>query len=282
MSMLQEEIASRLDEARRVAETAPRPRQEGMTLLDAAILLYRADQHLAGWRATLLEARRQGTLTQKAVKRFNMAEAGAYRLKLQIYVTVLDRAASVLPLLRSQDLARVLPAPEVPLPLLTSPELRLLPMGNPGVPAAVAALGAVPAIVWVIAALLLLGLGIGATYIIATKAAEVAHYEEQVRGEAEAARARLHAIGQCVASGNTLEACTRMASEAVPGAPTPPPPRDTIKDLEKAGTYLVWGLVAVAGLSILPVVVGAFQSLRGIAPKSEPAPAPDPSVYTGP
>lgn len=262
-----EMLQARLAEAQRLAETAPQPSPENMTLLDAAILCYRVDKRLDEWRETLLLARSVGVLTQAEVKRFNMAQVGAYRLTMNVYATTLERAAALVPFVDGPDLARVIPAPAAPVPFLTTSELRMLPRG-------VGELGTVTVVALVIiAALLVLGLWLGTVYILSTKATEMIRYKDQVDADAQAAKARVAAIQQCIVAGGTVESCTRAAAAAVPTPPAPPPPRDALKDMETAGTYLVWAMIGVAGLSLLPVITGTFQSLRGLAPAPASPPA---------
>jgi hypothetical protein len=265
-----EMLEARLAEAERLAQTTPTPSPQNMTLIDAAILAYRVGQRMEAWRASLLELRSVGVLTQADVKRFNRAQVGEYRVQMAIYASVLNTASRFIPRVVFNSLVRVLPSPTPPTPFLTTAELRLLPrgIGNPAAAAAApaAAASAIPISLWIIAALLVLGLGIGITYIVAAKATEMINYAASVDAEEQAAKARVTAIQTCIAQGGGVEACARAMAVAVPTPPLPPEPKDPLKGLEQAGTYLVWGLVAVAGLSVLPVITGTIQSLRSIAP----------------
>jgi hypothetical protein len=272
-----EMLEARLAEAQRLAQTTPTPSPQSMTLADAAILAYRIDQRMTAWRTSLLELRAVGVLTQADVKRFNRAQVGEYRIQMAIYASVLNTASRFIPRVVFNSLVRVLPSPTPPTPFLTTAELRVLPrgIGNPAVaaPAAAApaaAAAAVPISLWIIAALLALGLGIGLTYIAASKATEVINYAASVDAEEQAAKARVTAIQTCIAQGGDVEACGRAMAGAVPTPPRPPASKDPLQGLEQAGTYLVWGLVAVAGLSVLPVITGTIQSLRSIAPPPAP------------
>lgn len=261
MAFSDEQILARLEEAKRMVRDAPPVDPARMTLLDTVIAFARMGDTLEAQRRNLDELSRMGVLTQGDVRLYNQQAITVYRLAVRIHATILRRAADVVPFVEPSDLVRFLPLPPPPVLLPGRPTLRR-GVGDPFT----IVIGGVT-IGWgvlVIAALLVFGLVIGSVYVLTSKAVEIKKYDLDIRSTERMQRERIAAIERCRASGGTMEACTRLAEAAAPPPPPTPPKSDLDKTMEKIGTYLTWGLIGVAGITLLPVVVGVVQSLRGL------------------
>lgn len=261
MAFSDEQILARLEEAKRMVRDASPVDPARMTLLDTVIALARMGDVLEAQRRNLDQLGRLGVLTQGDVRLYNQQAMTTYRLALRVHTTILQRAADVVPFVEPADLVRFFPFPPVPMMLPVKPTLRR-GVGEPFT----LTIGGV-AIGWgvlVIAALLVLGLVIGSVYVLASKGAEINEYDQRLRSAERMQRERIAAIERCRASGSTMEDCTRLAEATTPPPPPEPPKSDLDKTMDKVGTYLTWGLIGIAGLTLFPVFIGALQSLRGL------------------
>ena len=260
MPLNDEQIMAHLEEAKRMVQNAPPANPSRMTLLDTVIALTRIDDNLEAQQRNIAELRRLGILTKGDVRLYNQQATTAYRLSLTIHSTLLQRAADMLPFVEPADLVRFFPMPPVPTIIPLQPTLRT-GLGDPAL-----IIGGV-AISWgvlIIAALLVLGLVLGGIYILTSKAAEINEYGLQLQSTERLQRERVAAFERCRARGESIEACRQGAEATAPPPPPAPPKSDLDKTMDRIGTYLTWGLIGVAGITLLPVVVGAVQGLRGL------------------
>jgi len=260
MPFSDEQIVARLEEAKRMVQNAPPADPSRMTLLDTVIALTRIDDNLEAQQRNIAELRRLGLLTKGDVRLYNQQATTAYRLSLAIRSTLLQRAADMVPFVGPADLARFFPMPPIPTIIPLQPTLGTGLRG----PALVIAGVAISWPVLILAALLVLGLALGSIYIVASKAAEINDYALQLQSTERMQRARVADFERCRARGESIEACRQGAEATAPPPPPAPPKSDLDKTMDRIGTYLTWGLIGIAGLTLLPVVVGAVQSLRGL------------------
>jgi hypothetical protein len=184
-----------------------------------------------------------------------------------LYVTTTQFVADALPGVDAADVARVLPFPAPP-PLLPYPGVSntgtMRGLGNPVVVAPVAAGGvAATAAVWavaIIAGLLGLGVLVGVVYIVAAQARQIITYQQELDSKERGDRLRVAAAQACIASGQSAEACQRLAERNVPQPPKPP----KAEDAERIASYLVWGVLGLAGLSVIPLITNAFNALGSL------------------
>ena len=262
-------LQAKFEEARRLVATAPAAPADRMSLIDALIAVARLEKSLQQNMQTLNEMRRLGALTRLDVDQYNKQCTRVYRVAMGLYVTTTQFVGDALPFVDAADVARVLPFPAPP-PLLPYPGVSstgtMRGLGNPAVVAPVvvapvAAGGALGAAGWavvIIAGLLVLAaVGI---YIAASQGRQIITYQLELDAKERGDRLRVAAAQACIASGQSAEACQRLAERNVP--PPPPPPK--AEDWERLGTYLVWGVLGLAGLSVLPLITNAFNALGSL------------------
>jgi hypothetical protein len=229
------------------------------TLLDTLRALQSAEEQLQRNAAALEQLYLLGGATQADVRRFETQRARVYKMEMITYGTLLQAIADRLPLVEAEDLRRVIPAPQ-PFPqLLASRNIKSLPRGV-GAPPVAAGVAVAP---WVVIILSIAAVAaiVGAVFVVSSFAAGVVAYGLHLKASADATEARVNALQTCIALGRTVQDCMGAAETAVP---VPPEPQKIpgIEDFERWGKYAVFGLVGVAGLTLLPVILGAFQSLR--------------------
>ena len=272
-------LQAKFEEARRMVAAAPAapPPADRMTVIDAVIAVARLEQSLQQNRQTLDELRQMGVLTKTNVDQYNKQCSRVYRVALSLYVTVVQTVGAVLPGVDAADVARVLPAPAPP-PLMPYPGVSstgaLRGLGNPAVvvaPAVPVAAGGVAATAagWafaILAGLLVLGVLVGVVYIVTAQARQIITYQQELDSKERGDRLRVEAARACLASGQSAEACQRLADQSVPPPPTPPKGEDP----ERIATYLVWGVIGVAGLSVIPLITNAFSALGSLGGGQRP------------
>jgi hypothetical protein len=274
-------LQAKFEEARRLVATAPAAPADRMSLIDALIAVARLEKSLQQNMQTLNEMRRLGALTRLDVDQYNKQCSRVYRVAMGLYVTTAQFVADALPGVDPADVASVLPIPAPP-PLLPYPGVSstgtMRGLGNPAVaPAAVvvapvAAAGGVAATaagwaVAIIAGLLVLAVVAGVVYIVSSQARQIIGYQQELDAKERGDRLRVAAAQACIASGQSAEACQRLAEQNVPPPPTPP----KAEDAERIASYIVWGMLGLAGLSVIPLVTNAFSalgSLGGERPRS--------------
>jgi hypothetical protein len=260
-------LQAKFEEARRLVATAPAAPAGRMSLIDALIAFARLEKSLQQNMQTLDEMRRLGALTRLDVDQYNKQCTRVYRVAMGLYVTTTQFVADALPGVDAADVARVLPFPAPP-PLLPYPGVSntgtMRGLGNPVVVAPVAAGGvAATAAVWavaIIAGLLGLGVLVGVVYIVAAQARQIITYQQELDSKERGDRLRVAAAQACIASGQSAEACQRLAERNVPQPPKPP----KAEDAERIASYLVWGVLGLAGLSVIPLITNAFNALGSL------------------
>ena len=267
-------LQAKFEEARRLVATAPAAPADRMSLIDALIAFARLEKSLQQNMQTLNEMRRLGALTRLDVDQYNKQCTRVYRVAMGLYVTTTQFVGDALPFVDAADVARVLPFPAPP-PLLPYPGVSstgtMRGLGNPGavavapiVVAPVAAGGAAAtAVGWavvIIAGLLVLALVAGGVYIVSSQVRQIITYQQELDAKERGDRLRVAAAQACIASGQSAEACQRLAEQNVPPPPKPP----KAEDAERIATYLVWGMLGLAGLSVIPLVTNAFNALGSL------------------
>lgn len=266
-------LQAKFEEARRLVATAPAVPADRMSLIDALIAVARLEKSLQQNMQTLDEMRRLGALTRLDVDQYNKQCTRVYRVAMGLYVTTTQFVGDALPFVDAADVARVLPFPAPP-PLLPYPGVSntgtMRGLGNPAaVPAAVVvapvAAGGVAATaagwaVAIIAGLLVLAVVAGTIYIVASQARQIITYQQELDAKERGDRLRVAAAQACIASGQSAEACQRLAERNVPQPPKPP----KAEDAERIASYLVWGVLGLAGLSVIPLITNAFNALGSL------------------
>jgi hypothetical protein len=230
------------------------------TIIDTLRALQQVEENLARNAESYRKLQRLGGLTQADVRRYDEQRTRVYKMELVMYNTVLQTIADTLPLVEVEDLRSRIPQPQPAPPLLSQADFKRLPRGLGFPPAAApaaapAALGWAAIMIAVIAAIAV----VAAVFVVAGFAASVAAYAAHLLADNAATEARAAALQACLAAGRTVEECTGAANAAAPPPPQPPKP----PDWDRLGGYLVWGLVGLAGLSVLPVILRAFSGLGG-------------------
>lgn len=275
--MISDELMqAKFEEAQRLVATAPAAPADRMSLIDALIAVARLEKSLQQNMQTLNEMRRLGALTRLDVDQYNKQCSRVYRVAMGLYVTTVQFVADALPGVDPADVASVLPIPAPP-PLLPYPGVSstgtMRGLGNPAaVVVAPAAAGGVAATaagwaVAIIAGLLVLAVVAGVVYIVSSQARQIIGYQQELDAKERGDRLRVAAAQACIASGQSAEACQRLAEQNVPPPPTPP----KAEDAERIASYIVWGMLGLAGLSVIPLVTNAFSalgSLGGERPRS--------------
>jgi hypothetical protein len=267
-------LQAKFEEARRLVATAPAAPADRMSLIDALIAFARLEKSLQQNKQTLDEMRRLGALTRLDVDQYNKQCTRVYRVAMGLYVTTTQFVGDALPFVDAADVARVLPFPAPP-PLLPYPGVSstgtMRGLGNPAavavapvVVAPVAAGAAAATLVgWavvIIAGLLVLAAGAATIYIVASQARQIITYQQELDAKERGDRLRVAAAQACIASGQSAEACQRLAERNVPPPPKPP----KAEDAERIATYLVWGMLGLAGLSVIPLITNAFNALGSL------------------
>jgi hypothetical protein len=262
-------LQAKFEEARRLVATAPAAPADRMSLIDALIAVARLEKSLQQNMQTLNEMRRLGALTRLDVDQYNKQCSRVYRVAMGLYVTTAQFVADALPGVDPADVASVLPIPAPP-PLLPYPGVSstgtMRGLGNPAaVVVAPAAAGGVAATaagwaVAIIAGLLVLAVVAGVVYIVSSQARQIIGYQLELDAKERGDRLRVAAAQACIASGQSAEACQRLAEQNVPPPPKPP----KAEDAERIATYLVWGVLGLAGLSVIPLITNAFNALGSL------------------
>lgn len=234
------------------------------TVIDTLRALQQVEENLAKSAENYVKLYRLGGLTRADVRRYDDQRARVYKMELVMYNTVLQTIADKLPLVQVEDLRSRIPEPQIAPPLLSQTEIKRLPRGLGFAPAAVPAVpaaagAAFPAWAAIVVAVIAAIAIVAAVFIAAGFAASVAGYALHLAADNASTEARTIALQACLSSGRTVEECTRAANATVPPPPEPPKP----PDWDRLGGYLVWGLVGIAGLSVLPVITRAFSGLSG-------------------
>lgn len=234
------------------------------TVIDTLRGLQQVEENLARSAAAYRKLQELGGLTRADVRRYDEQRTRVYKLELVMYSTILQVVADVLPFVEAEDLRRVIPQPGIAPPLVSQADFKRLPrgLGFPPAVAPAAAPAAAPALVGWAAVVIAIVAGIAlvaAVFVVAGFAASVTGYALHLYADSVATETRAAALQACLTSGRSLEECTGAANAAAPPPPQPPKP----PDWDKLGGYLVWGLVGLAGLSILPVALRAFGALGG-------------------
>lgn len=265
-------LQAKFEEARRLVATAPAAPADRMSLIDALIAVARLEKSLQQNMQTLNEMRRLGALTRLDVDQYNKQCSRVYRVAMGLYVTTTQFVGDALPFVDAADVARVLPFPAPP-PLLPYPGVSstgtMRGLGNPvavapvvvaPVAAGAAAATAAGWAVAIIAGLLVLAVVAGVVYIVSSQARQIIGYQLELDAKERGDRLRVAAAQACIASGQSAEACQRLAEQNVPQPPKPP----KAEDAERIATYIVWGMLGLAGLSVIPLITNAFNALGSL------------------
>lgn len=226
------------------------------TIIDTLRALQQVEENLARNAESYRKLQRLGGLTQADVRRYDEQRTRVYKLELVMYNTVLQTIADTLPFVEVEDLRSRIPEPQPAPPLLSQADFKRLPRGLGFPPAAAAPFAPWAAIVIAVIAAIAI---VAAVFVVAGFTASVAAYAAHLLADNAATEARAAALQACLAAGRTVEECTGAANAAAPPPPQPPKP----PDWDRLGGYLVWGLVGLAGLSVLPVILRAFSGLGG-------------------
>ena len=243
-----------------------------MNLLQALDEIEILEADLAEYVRLLDKLYTLGALTKGDLDVYYQQAARLYRLQIMAYSTLLQEGAKLLPLVEARDLARVVPAPQPfpPLPyrVFKGRIVRMAPAGLTGLGLAPLVVAGVTIPVWalVVGAIALVVTVCGVVYIRSHYVAEIEQARIYAKSANDNAQARATLVERCIAAGGTPESCTTTAVETLP-EPTRPQPIRTpggMPDPDTFAKYIVWGVGGLAVLSLLPVITGAFQSLRGL------------------